>query len=223
MPDIYIKEFKFNTRVTPSEIPFFRASICQLSEGCENGLMHNHAGEGLRYGYPLVQYRSVGNTGVIYAVNQGIDEVNRIDLTKKQTIAIGNRKRTLELVDTHTGTFSIDFINPPAFYTIENWLPFSSDNEKLYGNLQNIVERVMFLERILTANMLSFAKGVGIHLDQEIKVSVCDIKSTKKLAYKSIMFDAFDLSFSANLNLPDSIGLGKHMSHGFGVVRRQTT
>ena len=34
---------------------------------------------------------------------------------------------------------------------------------------------------------------------------------------------AFTVEFSANLSLPDYIGLGAGVSEGFGVVRRQRT
>ncbi len=218
MAKITIKEIKFNTRVTHKEIPFFRSCLCSMADFATNPLMHNHQGDSLRYGYPLVQYRSIGNKGVVLAINEGVTEITPLERFTDMDINIGSKRRTLQLESSQMWVADLCFTSHPILYTIDNWLPFSSDNERLFVKLDSLLDRVAFLQRMLTANIISMAKGFGIHLDEEIKVSVKDLFESKRLLYKGVPFISFSLSFYANLALPDKIALGKHVSHGFGVV-----
>ncbi|MBO4332346.1 MAG: hypothetical protein J5875_04195 [Paludibacteraceae bacterium] len=218
MAKITIKEIRFNTRVTQKEIPFFRSCLCSMADFDSNTLMHNHKGDCLRYGYPLVQYRSIGNKGVVFAINEGLAEVAPLENITDMPVDIGSQRRTLKLESSHMQISDLCFTATPLLYKIDNWLPFSSDNERLFVKLDSLLDRIAFLQRMLTANIISMAKGFGIHLDEEIKVSVKDLFESKRLLYKGVPFISFSLSFYANLALPDKIALGKHVSHGFGVV-----
>ena len=79
-------------------------------------------------------------------------------------------------------------------------------------------ERLAFLERILTGNILSFAKGIGIHFEQQITCSISEILRTDIIEYKNIKMTSFNLLFKSNVSLPDNIGLGKGVSLGNGTI-----
>jgi hypothetical protein len=76
------------------------------------------------------------------------------------------------------------------------------------------------MERILTGNILSFAKGVNIHFEEELVCSILDIIPKGAMRYKGIHFESFDALFKINVSLPNYIGLGKGVSHGFGTIMR---
>ena len=81
-----------------------------------------------------------------------------------------------------------------------------------------MVERIGLLEKILVGNLMSLFKGIGIHIDTDIKVSITDIKSQHTIRYKDVRLSAFDMEFKTNVQLPDYIGIGKSVSQGFGIV-----
>ena len=106
-------------------------------------------------------------------------------------------------------------------YTLRKWLPLSSDNYRTYQSLEGIVEQCSFLQNILIGNILSFCKGVGITIAQEIKCVITQIMETRTYTYKGVKMQGFDVEFKTNVSLPDYIGLGKGVSLGFGTVMRR--
>lgn len=219
MPKVAVKEIRFNTSVSMREIPYFRAGLCRLVGEPVDALMHNHKQDGLRYGYPLVQYQSEAGKGKVVALGNGIEAVAKLELIDEQSIQIGNRERLLSLQSSSLSVFDVDFLETPVLYTISNWLPFSSENEKEYEKITSLREKIAYMEHVLTANVLTFAKGLGFFFDNEVKISIKDITESTRLKYKNVMFRAFSLSFYSNVSLPGGIGLGKHVSHGFGTIR----
>ncbi len=75
-------------------------------------------------------------------------------------------------------------------------------------------EKRRFLERILIGNILSFAKGVGWHIDREIEVSIHSVPKLHKLSFKKYQMMGFDTDFVSNIIIPNNIGLGKSVSRG---------
>jgi len=105
-------------------------------------------------------------------------------------------------------------------YTIRKYLPLNQQNYRLYQAAGSLAERCGMLEKILTGNILSFAKGVGIRFDGMVKVAITDIPDSRLYTYKEVRMNGFDLEFRTNVSLPDHIGLGKGASLGFGVIKR---
>ena len=103
-------------------------------------------------------------------------------------------------------------------YRIYNWLALSQDNYQRYQQIQNDLERIDFLEGILKANIIAFAKGVKWDVDRTIHLRIDEVIKTKLVPYKSQKLMAFDLTFRSNVFLPDFVGLGKGVSLGFGTV-----
>ena len=79
---------------------------------------------------------------------------------------------------------------------------------------------MQLLEKILKGNILSFLKGLGIFLENELVCNITNISRVYVEKYKGVGMTAFDIAFSTNLSLPDKIGLGKNAALGFGVVRQ---
>ena len=74
------------------------------------------------------------------------------------------------------------------------------------------------LERLLIGNILSFAKGIGVYFDEEIKVSIVDIEKAEQYLFKNVKMLGFDVVFRTNVLLPRYVGVGKGVSLGFGMI-----
>ena len=84
-----------------------------------------------------------------------------------------------------------------------------------------MAERILFLEKILVANILSCTKGLQIHLDQQLVCKIQQITDSYPVVHKGVKFMAFNIVFSANIALPDYIGIGKNASMDCGILQQQ--
>jgi hypothetical protein len=87
--------------------------------------------------------------------------------------------------------------------------------------METAVEKLQFLERILTGNILSFAKGVTLNIDKSLNISIIRIIRGKQVSFKGVKLIALNVEFRSNFFLPNHIGLGKGVSLGFGTVREK--
>ena len=106
-------------------------------------------------------------------------------------------------------------------YHLRKWLPLNQENYRRYEALDSIVERYAFLERLLTGNILSFAKNMGVYLDKQVECKITSADEPRIVNYKGVKMMSFDVEFKSNVSLPDYIGLGKGVSLGFGMVVRK--
>jgi hypothetical protein len=79
-------------------------------------------------------------------------------------------------------------------------------------------KNILFHNHHEKGNILSFAKGIGVHFDMSVTCRITNMDEIGGMAYKSIKFAAFDMMFKTNVSLPNYIGLGKGVSHGFGTI-----
>lgn len=105
-------------------------------------------------------------------------------------------------------------------YTLRKWLPLNQENYQEYKKLESLAEQCEFLERVLTGNILSFATGLDIHFEKDVKVRITALEDARIYSYKGVKMQGFDVQFKCNVSLPDYIGLGKSVSVGFGMVKR---
>ena len=185
-----------------------------------SALLHNHFDDGsLRYKYPLVQYKVVENVPVLLGINEGgellislflkISELN-IDgaIFPVYHKNIENKKCKVEIVK---DLFSYEF---KTLY-----MGLNQKNYKIYID-ENETEKKLLLKKTLTANILSFFKGIDYHAEERIMLTAeLDEKKTK---FKDKNMIAFTGSFTTNVMLPDFIGLGKAVSRGFGCIVKKT-
>ena len=95
----------------------------------------------------------------------------------------------------------------------------TENNYQAYTSTKDMVEQLAILKRMLIGNILSFAKGIGLHLEDELKVQMIDSEERRPVMYKNQKMMAFNVEFTSNLRLPQYIGLGKGVSVGYGVAR----
>ncbi len=212
---------KFNNRIDFSDIPLFRGGIIHMIErenGTVNCLFHNHLEEKFRWSYPLIQYKQIDGNASLVCIGDGIEAVRDFFCTADRTWVHHGREERLEINDVLMEDVAFDISESQIPYSLKHWIPLNSANYDKYRQMESLVERVAFLEGILTANVLSMAKGLGTRLDSRITCTISNLSEPELLVSKSVRMMSFDASFKANIRLPRYIGLGKHVSTGYGMI-----
>ena len=216
----------FDIPLLPHQLPMWRGAIAEHA-GWEVEAFHNHAGakERVHYRYPSVQYRSVGGQAAVFAVGEGVEAVQEMLLRSDGHLRMGGDVYRLRIDKFQHEDHLLSMGNPtdsisPEMepYFLKNWIALNADNFKEWNNLPSLTARTQKLEQILASNIIAFAKGIHWQLPERLEVSLLQLRSTHTIKHKGIPMMAFDVSFAANIALPDGLGLGKACSHGFGVV-----
>jgi len=209
----------FNLDITRREIPAFRGAIIN-KVGRENVLFHNHLNQNFRYGYPLIQYKLLKSNPTIVCINGGTEEIHRFFEQTNWDINLNGKRIDTEIKHLSFDYFNCRFSETPMKYKIENWFALNEINFREFMQLDNEREQIKFLERIITGNILSFAKGVRWNIDQQIDLTISHLPRQHSFTFKDHQMVGFNLNFATNIILPDLIGLGKSVSRGFGVIRK---
>ena len=182
---------------------------------------HNHQPDGSPiYRYPLIQYKVINQTPTLTGIGEGAEV-----LTKKflniRFLNIGDKsipvyQKNIEKQEMGTGVQEDLF--EYEFATL--WMALNQDN---YPKFQKSTpeEQKAMLKSILTANILSFFKGIDHREEQTINVTLkVEPKTTQ---FKNNNMIAFSGNFVSNALLPSYIGLGKSVARGFGSILRVET
>lgn len=180
--------------------------------------LHNHLGKDkFNYGYPVIQYKSIGGVPNIIAINDAsrilIDifyDVKEIDMKDKvmSVLEKGYVLKTKEL-GVKEKLIEYEFLTP--------WLALNQENYEKYARASED-ERNVLLKKILAGNLLSMAKGLDCWVDKPIEVLIKLF--TVEVNYKNKKMVGFKGRFLTNFAIPDYLGIGKSVSRGFGTVAR---
>jgi len=179
--------------------------------------LHNHTEEGFVYKYPCVQYKVINGNPTLVGIEEGAKIVGQLALNEEELVIDGRRIETQQKrIDTFK--YPIGFSKIPICYRFIT--PYVALNQKNYKEFMqgDIFERDLLLQKILIGNILSFAKGIGYQVDEQIKFK-SDFSQTI-IKYKNNDMLAFTGEFYTNIDLPDLIGLGKSVSRGFGSIQK---
>lgn len=211
---------RYGNEIEFHKLPQLRSGILKAMHNNANVLFHNHTSEStLRYAYPLIQYKRIGGKAAIVCMNDGVNVIGEFLSRGSIDIEIEDTPTTLRLENAIPRITTTQVWEDAVFrYNIRRWLPLNKENYVKYCSIESYIERIAFLEKILTANILSFCKGANINLERNIKCSIVDLSEPRLLRFKNTKLMAFDALFSCNITLPDYIGIGRHVSVGFGTV-----
>ncbi|MER5175731.1 MAG: CRISPR-associated endonuclease Cas6 [Candidatus Nitrosocosmicus sp.] len=183
---------------------------------------HHHIENSFFYNYPLIQYKRIGDRLVVLGIEKYsqiiFNKISQIDYItngygkriKINNIELKTRKFCIVQMDITTTTYK--FQSP--------WLALNSENFKKF--ISSSLPKKSFLENILIGNILSMLKGLKIFIDFKLSIIIKDIIPAPILLNNN-SFLAFKATFSANILLPEYIGLGKSVSKGFGTLFDSTT
>lgn len=212
----------YNAELSQHEIPLFRGAVLRSLGKNANVLFHNHIGkDGFRYEYPKVQYKSINRKAAILCLQEGTDSLTNILSLIDTHLTIGKRQAKILLDSVETQEVYVGIANEPKCYRLTHWLPLNSKNYQLFLKAEDMISRTVLLNNILTANILSFLKGVGVFLEETVNASITNIYLQETIQYKGIKLTAFDVEFLSNISLPQHIGLGKNASIGFGIIEEK--
>lgn len=211
-----------NQPIEMEHLKMFRSAIANKMKSVQNNILfHHHLNDNkLLYKYPLIQFKSINKKPAIVCLQNGIDVFQDFLNNKDWQITIGKNKLTLKVETLFLKQYNIQTYNKMFTYQITNWLALNSNNYNEYRNEDVLVNRIHHLEKILIANVLSFTKGVEIHIEKPIQLYFTQQIKTRIISYKDIKLSAFDAEFKTNIFIPDYIGLGKLSALGFGTIKR---
>lgn len=219
LPTIVIQ---FDNEIESKALPYFRGAVIASLEK-KDILFHNHDDDKLRYSYPLIQYKRIHRKAAVMGIGKGIEVISQLLTARDFNYQIGNEKveMHIEAVNAYDNEIALAD-NVTYHYRLLNWLPLNSSNYSQYQNSESLVERIQILERVLIGNILSFLKGIDIHLEEHLDLHITDITGQRAVTYKKVKLMAFDIEFKANIQLPQYIGIGKNASIGCGVLTKIT-
>ncbi len=219
---VRLLQISFNLSLNFAEISFFRGAIIKTTKGI-NDLFHNHSASGNIYRYPKIQYKLINRKASILCIEEGIEGIQDFFSNTDWKLQIGDKNNEIKVDTINVRQHRIAIWDNIFYYKIYNWLPLNQDNYIKFKALEELSERICFLERMLLGNILSFLQGIGLFVDEKIEVKIKSIQDEKLMNYKEQQMQAFTLVFRTNISLPNFIGLGKGSSVGFGVIKEIIT
>lgn len=209
----------FNNELKAHEIPAFRGAVVK-KVGREHVLFHNHLSDTeFVNSYPCIQYKSIGGKPAIFCIEEGVDEMYKFFTKKDWNLELSNRMLELKVERLDMKQVNLQVWDKKFNYRISSWVALNPLNYQKFLKIQDPAERHDFLSKILIGNILSMAKGIGWDVDKPIALKIIELQREKRVLIKGVKVTAFDLLFETNVYLPNNIGLGKSVSHGYGILR----
>lgn len=211
----------FKNEIAVADIPLFRGAVISAAGG--DSLLHNHNDGGFFYRYPIIQYKRVHQKAALFAIEDGIDQVAHLLNLQKMDLRIGERNECFEVDKVLPSHFIIQVWETTFDYYLNNWIALNQENYVRYTECRSVADKALFLQKILTANILSLCKGLGITLEKQVVCEITKLDEPHGIRYKKMKMMGFDVEFTCNVSLPNYIGVGKAVSNGFGTIVRKTT
>jgi hypothetical protein len=210
----------FDTPIEPWELVHFRGAIAAKA-GLEHDLFHNHDNDtgGYHYRLPLIQYKQDRGRPMLVCINEGIEELHHFFSQPDWTLSLDGRPTAVRIASLDVRQYSLEVRDSALRYHIRNWLALNEDNYATYSRLPGMVERLYLLEKVLQNQVVGFLHQVGFDAEKPVEVRLLQQKDERWVSFKGVKVLAFSMEFSANVLLPDYMGLGKGCSIGWGVVK----
>ncbi len=214
------QEFVFTQHLRMYESRMLRSAVLKVIKPYSL-LYHNHLNDGVRFGYPLIQYKVINGRGAILYLGEGVEQIEALfhDVGKRD-VYINGDKISLEIYKIIPRLYHLQVYHGEAFrrYKLTNWLPVQDENYLKFKSMSTIKEQNDFLVDMLKKNILAFAKGIGWFMEGEVKIKNFRRSALRWTSYKNVKFITYDVWFDANVFLPPHIGLGKGAAHNYGVL-----
>lgn len=204
----------------PIPIGAFRGAIVE-KVGRQHQHFHNHGdgGESV-YRYPLIQYKRFKGQPALFCIGDGVNEIHRLFMRPDWTLNILGEMVRLGVDRLELRTHHVHLNGGLHPYRLQDWQGLNRDNHAMFHRASSAYQQKTMLERILTGNLLSFAKGIGWQVKGRVMAEVPTPPLLKTRAFKGVDIDVFDMEILTNMVLPEGLGLGKAVSVGYGVVER---
>lgn len=154
----------------------------------------------------------------MYFFYDGLDSLVYLKIIRD--LKLGNNSYKILEIKAHYEELEFKATKKNKIYTYKFHSPWLALNEKNYKIFKNssIKKRRSLLKRILIGNILSISKYLGYTVPKRL---ICDIELFLiRTIFKGIDMIGFKGKFEINFLIPDYLGIGKAVSHGFGIVKK---
>ncbi|MFP4459009.1 MAG: CRISPR-associated endonuclease Cas6 [Candidatus Zixiibacteriota bacterium] len=212
---IRIKELKIFTK------PSFRENgeglrLAINSKWQDNPNLHGHDENGKSlFRLPPVRYIPYENP-VLVATEAGFAELENIYDSIGEKLRVYSNE--YKIIASEIKDREYDFGTDDELHSYRSISPWFALNSKCYDEYMrhgSFEKKSQLLQKVLVGNMLSLAKGLDIWVKEKLFVKI-DSFDEVKLQLKGNPFLAFKANFTGNIILSDKLGIGKHVSLGFG-------
>lgn len=210
---------RFENSISQYEIEYFRGAVVNaLSD--KDILFHHHfpEGTGVLYSYPLIQYKRINRRAAILCFEEGTEVIGKLFDGNSMEFNLNGRRDQFEVDKITLYQQKVQIWNTKFTYYIRKWLALNQNNYEKYNQIEGIADKILFLEQILKANILSFAKGLDIFFDKQVECKITKIGDPVVTKYKNVKMTMIDAEFVSNVSIPDYTGLGKGVSIGYGTI-----
>ena len=220
----------FDFPLHADRIASFRSAMIEWA-GREHDLLHNHLNpeanadsqkSGFSYRYPLVQYRSYKNNATLFALNEGADALGDVLAINSWQILFNGRPTQLRIADLKMREHHLVATEQPQTYYLANWMALNQQNYREWNSL-NPAEQTSKLEQILTNNLVSVLRSFDAVPTERIYTRIVEAPKQRLSSYHGIRTTTFDVVFQTQMQLPNLLGIGKAVSHVYGVLRHHYT
>ena len=208
----------FSNALSTHQITQFRGAIIAAIGEKANTLFHNHQDDKFRYSYPLVQYKRIRQKAAIVCIKDGAEAIGQFFANADLCVKIGEDEVQLQIESVTPNRTLVQLWDDKFNYRIRKWLPLNAKNYEEFIKLEGLSEKVSFLEKILIGNLLSFAKGVDVKIENQLLCNITSLSEPTLIRNKGVKLMAFDIEFKTNLSIPEFIGIGKNASIGYGIL-----
>ncbi|AQG80464.1 CRISPR-associated endonuclease Cas6 [Spirosoma montaniterrae] len=199
-------------------------------------LLHNHleaddadgnAGVKYRYAYPLVQYKVLNHVPTLVGAGEGAGllaqlflQMREINIARSEGDAASRPAETFPVLSKHIRheQATLGMTDDLVDYRFETlWMALNQTNYRDYRHYTEAEQQAQ-LKRVLTSQILATFREFGLWLEPHERVMVRLRVQERQTQFKNQTMVAFSGGFTANVLLPNGLGLGKAVSRGFGVV-----
>jgi hypothetical protein len=183
-----------------------------------NSLFHQRDATGRQiYRYPLVQYRWASGRGLVAGWGEGAELLRGLPWLDLK-LSLGEQR--VAVTDAHISCRNAELgVSPRLLHyrLLSPVLLFNQDNFRRFQDLQG-AERQQEQDRLLTAQLLTALRGLGVEFPQHLYATLTDVHP-RKVRYKQHDLLGCAGRFACNALLPPGFAFGHAVSHGFGWIR----
>lgn len=217
MSELHLVKIIFKQHISPRDLSRFRGVFIGLADNDQ--LTHNHDGSGFKYAYPKIQYKIINGHPAIIGIEDGGLLLKRIFADKISfSCHLGYKEVLFEIGAIEDIYSEVALTDRLHSYHIGRWQPLNSRNLPDFNRCSGLADRVVLLEKILTGNILSCAKGLGEFFQERIICKIDNLGYDGNKSYKGVEMLNFSADFKTNVLLPQWIGLGKSASLNHGTI-----
>ena len=168
--------------------------------------------------YPLIQYRVRRGKATIFAINEGVEALQQILAKSDWKLNWQGNIESLQVEDLEMNEHYFRMLAQPKEYRLKQWLALNQESYREWRQCNGLLERAQLLQRKLENHLVGLFKGLQWDWSERFEVQLQNIDRSNVIHYHDTQLMCFDVTFTTNVLLPSDIGIGKGVSHGFGVV-----